>query len=86
MPFPFSHLVYADKILKSELRDREIIEREYFMGASFPDIRYFLKVPRAVTHTDVLEPEYFLGKMETEQDCCNLSAVGKALDSLKVAR
>lgn len=72
MPNPISHIVYADKILKNKLQDRKVDEREYFIGASFPDIRYFLKVQKEATHTNITEPEYFWDQIQKEYDSFEL--------------
>jgi len=50
MPLPLSHIIYANKLLNNKFKDRQINQREFFIGSIFPDIRYLLKVDRQNTH------------------------------------
>ena len=45
-----SHVVYADKALKTILKGRKVNEKDYFLGTLFPDIRYLAKIDRNLTH------------------------------------
>jgi hypothetical protein len=57
MPMPYSHFVLAERIAREAalpLSDKA----EYYVGAFYPDIRYFTKQPREKYHftVDKLEP------------------------------
>lgn len=49
-----SHVVYADKALKTILKGRRVNEKEYFLGTLFPDIRYLVKIDRNLTHFNTI--------------------------------
>jgi hypothetical protein len=58
MPMPYSHIVLAERISKEAnlpLQD----EAQYFVGAFYPDIRYFTKQPREKYHFAVEKLEQY---------------------------
>ncbi len=57
MPMPYSHVVLAERIARAA--NLSIIDKtEYYVGAFYPDIRYYTKQPREKYHfaTSILEP------------------------------
>ena len=48
MAAPITHIVLADKIYKKYFSNRN--KEKFFVGTSFPDIRYLGTVPRSKTH------------------------------------
>lgn len=72
MPLPFSHLVCANHILQNKLKDRQINEAEYFIGSTFPDIRYLTKFPREKSHPDLGSSDNILRKLLVEKDSFEL--------------
>ncbi len=57
MPMPYSHFVLAERIAKDAALPVNK-KAEYYVGAFYPDIRYFTKQPREKYHftVDKLEP------------------------------
>ena len=45
-----THLYYTEKIFEKFLKNRIKNEKEFFIGALFPDVRYMSKVDKSVTH------------------------------------
>lgn len=72
MPLPFSHIVYADKILQTKLKNHKINKQEYFIGATYPDIRYLAKLPREKTHLLDKTPTEIWQKIKQEKDSFKL--------------
>ncbi len=48
MPAPITHIFFAEKILQTKLKERN--RRDFFVGTSFPDFRYFDNLDRQLTH------------------------------------
>ena len=72
MPLPFSHIVYADKILQTKLKNRKINKQEYFIGSVFPDIRYLTKVQRGITHLNFKNSKIILDEIKQEKNSFEL--------------
>jgi len=72
MPLPFSHIVYADKILRTKLKDRQIDEQEFFVGTVFPDVRYLVKDKRETTHPKFKNSQEIFNKVMGEKDSFKL--------------
>ena len=67
MPLPFSHIVYADKILQEQLKNNKIDTKEYFIGATYPDIRYLVRDERKITHPKFKNSQEILDKTKREK-------------------
>jgi len=50
MAAPITHIVFADKIFDKYFSDKE--KPDFFLGTSFPDIRYPAKIERSLTHLE----------------------------------
>ncbi len=55
MPAPITHIVLADKVFDKYFFDKD--RKEFFIGTSFPDIRYYDNLDREKTHQDGLSIE-----------------------------
>jgi hypothetical protein len=67
MPMPYSHLVLAEKIAK-EASLSVVDKGEYYVGAFYPDIRYFTKQPREKYHFEVEKLESYERDPNTSKD------------------
>ena len=86
MPLPFSHIVYADKILQTKLKNRKINQQEYFIGSLFPDIRYLTKEPREKTHKKFKTTKKLINKIEKEKDSFKLGLLVHWLTDYQFAK
>jgi hypothetical protein len=67
MPMPYSHFVLAERIAREAalpLRDKA----EYYVGAFYPDIRYFTKQPREKYHFEINKLEPFENSSDVSRD------------------
>lgn len=48
MPAPITHIVLADKVFDKYFSDKD--RKDFFIGTSFPDIRYYDNLDREKTH------------------------------------
>ncbi|MBU2036835.1 hypothetical protein KJ866_01325 [Patescibacteria group bacterium] len=55
MPSPITHIVLADKVFDKYFSDKD--RKAFFVGTSFPDIRYYDNLDREKTHQDGLNIE-----------------------------
>lgn len=68
MAAPITHIVLAEKIFEKYFADKD--KKEFFLGTSFPDIRYLGALDRSKTHfkvsniQDTLESSAFLSGMK----------------------
>ncbi|GEM_PF-2881654 len=72
MPLPFSHIVYADKILQTKLKNRKINKQEYFIGSVFPDIHFLAKIDKKLTHSHIKNSQILLEKIKHEKNSFKL--------------
>lgn len=67
MPMPYNHFVLAERIAKDAalpVNDKS----EYYVGAFYPDIRYFTKQPREKYHFTVDKLEPFENSTDVSKD------------------
>jgi hypothetical protein len=75
MPLPFSHIYYANKIKEKILKDKDIDEQDFFIGSTFPDIRYVLKKDRQFTHLNYKNSAEILEKIKKEKNSFELGVL-----------
>ncbi|MDD5590194.1 MAG: hypothetical protein PHQ47_03415, partial [Candidatus Portnoybacteria bacterium] len=62
MPSVITHLAFAQRYLKNNKQNEIQIAGDFFAGAIFPDIRYFARVQRDLTHQR-FEPDLDFSKL-----------------------
>lgn len=60
MPSPITHIVLAEKVFEKHFSQKNKVE--FFIGTSFPDIRYFDNLDRVKTHLPVSSLAEIIGE------------------------
>ena len=85
MSFPITHLVFSEGIFKNSGLAGNTAERDFFLGVSFPDIRYLGVIERSVTHTKNNGQSAFLQGMNAhlEMDIFRFEFLAKILPEVQ---
>jgi hypothetical protein len=83
MSFPITHIVLAQQALDKS--KKKVNKRDFFLGVSFPDIRYLGVIDREKTHNlDHPKNDFELGmKAHSEADLFRFNFMEKRLASVK---
>lgn len=64
MASQITHIVYGTKFLEKFLSDQVVDRRKFYIGTSFPDIRYLGLIDREITHSG----ELTIGAIKSEKN------------------